>query len=86
MPCPCPVMTQHLWTLALLLGLEKTKLDFYSGMELSPLVLDKTLGTWGQPLMFAAALINLTTIPHPCLRGAPKRCACNSMEESHFHW
>lgn len=47
---------QNVWTLAFLLGVLKTRLEFlHSGAEL-PL---------GQPFVFALPTINLTTRPHP---------------------
>ena len=62
-------MAQNFWTLALLLGLVKTRLAFsHSGMELSHLVVNETLDTWRQSFVFAADSVNLTTtLILPCM-------------------
>ena len=69
-------MAQHLWALVPL-GLVGTsvaqqpqRLDFScSEMELSCLVVDETLGTWGQYFVFAPK--NLTGIAHILLCVGP---------------
>lgn len=50
-------------------GLRKDKAGMLQQDGAEPPVLDKTLGTWGQSLVFAPALINLTTT-HPPPRNA----------------
>lgn len=53
------LIAQNFWTLAFVLGLIKTWLDFFHNGT----VRYETLGTWAQP--FVSTPINLTTKPHP---------------------
>ena len=57
-------MAQNFWTLALLLDLMKTGLDFFH----SRMDRDETPGRWGQ--CFISIAINLTTTPHLPVRGS----------------
>ena len=51
-------------------GLQLQRLDFFhSGRELSHLLMDETLGTWGQSFVFAP--INLATVPQVLLCMGP---------------
>lgn len=52
-------MAQHVWTLALYLGLMETRLNIFHGGTDG----DDTPGTWGQPSV--STQINLTARPHP---------------------
>lgn len=50
---------------------------FHSGTELSHLVVNETLSTWGQSFIYTP--INLTITPHPSIHGSPKCFSCNSI-------
>lgn len=61
---PAGPPAQDVRTLALLLGLVKTRLDvFHRGTEQSHLVVNEMRGTWVQT--FISTPIHPTTIPHP---------------------
>lgn len=79
------VMPLRLWILTLLVGTcaHQAQDLFCRKMKLSHLVVDETLGTWGQSFIFA--LINLAAIPHPPMCGSPKCFPCSSVEEPYFH-
>lgn len=65
-------MVQNFWTLALLLGLMKTRLNFFhirTKLNHLPMAETQTLGTWGQSFVFVPASKNFTITPHPPLHG-----------------
>ena len=71
-------MAQNFWTLVLLLGLRKTRLDFFhGGMDR-----DETLGTRGQS--FISSPVNLTTTPQPLMREFPELFFLHLRERTPF--
>lgn len=65
----------HLWVLALLglidvgVDLWPQRQDFFQKVELSHLVVDEILGTWGQSFVFTP--VNLATVPQVLLFMGP---------------
>ena len=91
--CPADVgpIAQNPWALVLLGLVKKSsvrlwpqRLGFpHSKTEVSRLVVDETLSAWGQSFIFAPT--NLTTIPHPPMRGSSKYFSRDSMEDPYLH-